>query len=58
MLATVIFDVLQEFLLQIKISRLIPDMAEISTSIQEQLEHSVRAFVRSETHQQCPFRAY
>jgi YesN/AraC family two-component response regulator len=45
MLATVIFDVLQEYLLEIKISRLIPDMADISTSIQEQLEHSVRAFV-------------
>jgi YesN/AraC family two-component response regulator len=45
MLGTVIFEVLQEYLLEIKISRLVSDMAEISTSIHQQLEHSLRAFV-------------
>jgi ActR/RegA family two-component response regulator len=44
-LTSVIFDVLQEFLLEIKISRLISDVAELGLSIQKQLEQSVRAFI-------------
>jgi DNA-binding NtrC family response regulator len=44
-LGAVIFEVLQEYLLEIKISQLISDMAEIATSIHQQLEHSLRAFI-------------
>lgn len=45
MLAAVIFEVLQEYLLEIKISRLIPDMVEITNSINAQLENSIRAYI-------------
>jgi hypothetical protein len=44
-LTSVIFDVLQEFSLEIKISRTISDVAELGLSIQKQLEQSVRAFI-------------
>lgn len=47
-LTSVIFEVLQEFLLEIKISRMIGDVAELGLSIQKQLEHSVRAFMEME----------
>jgi YesN/AraC family two-component response regulator len=45
MLTAVIFEVLQEYLLEIKISRLIPDLVGITNSINTQLEHSVRAYI-------------
>jgi DNA-binding NtrC family response regulator len=47
-LNSVIFEVLQEFLLEIKISRMIADVAELGLSIQKQLEQSVRAFLEME----------
>jgi DNA-binding response OmpR family regulator len=47
-LAKVIFEVLQEYLLEIRISRLIPDIVEMTNSINDQLEHSVRAFVHAQ----------
>jgi ActR/RegA family two-component response regulator len=47
-LTSVIFELLQEFLLEIKISRMITDVAELGLSIQKQLEQSVRAFIEME----------
>jgi YesN/AraC family two-component response regulator len=47
MLAAVIFQVLQEYLLEIKISRLIPDMVEIANSVNAQLENSIRAYIEA-----------
>lgn len=52
MLAEVIFEVLQEYLLEIKISRLIPDMVAISNSINSQLEKSIQAYLNGDTGQQ------
>src|SRR5581483_12101817 len=44
-LAAVIFEVLQEYLLEIKISRLIPDIVALSNSINAQLEKSIQAYM-------------
>ena len=49
-LAAVIFEVLQEYLLEIKLSRLIPDMVEITNSVNKQLEHSISAFINAQPH--------
>jgi YesN/AraC family two-component response regulator len=45
MLERVIFELLQERLLEIKISRFVSDMAELCHSMNQQLEASIRAYL-------------
>jgi ActR/RegA family two-component response regulator len=45
MLERVIFEILQERLLEIKISRFVSDIVELSHSINQQLEVSIRAYL-------------
>jgi hypothetical protein len=45
MLETAIFELLQERLLEIKISRFFSDVCELSRSINQQLEASIRAYL-------------
>jgi DNA-binding response OmpR family regulator len=47
-LGTVIFEVLQEYLLEVKISCLTPDLVALANSINAQLEHSIRAYLEAE----------
>ena len=44
-LGAVIFEVLQEYLLEIKISCLIPDMVALANSINAQLEQCIQAYI-------------
>jgi ActR/RegA family two-component response regulator len=53
MLERVIFEILQERLLEIKISRFIADIVELSYSINQQLEASIRAYLSAPLHPQA-----
>jgi ActR/RegA family two-component response regulator len=52
MLQSAIFDILQERLLEIKISRFFSDICELSRSINQHLETSIRAYLSMPLHQQ------
>jgi hypothetical protein len=52
MLQTAIFEILQERLLEIKISRFFSDVCELSRSINQQLEASLRAYLSVPMHPQ------